>query len=90
MFPNKNHVVLIFETLILEKRIRIAVNPVLRSCVASACFDVSPAGLKRFAKNKSTSRIDLAVAAAMAIGAATLYEKVETQSYTANNGVVFL
>ncbi len=79
-----------FETLILEKRIRIAVNPVLRSCVASACFDVSPAGLKRFAKNKSTSRIDLAVAAAMAIGAATLYEKVETQSYTANNGVVFL
>lgn len=60
-----------FERLILEKRIRIQVNPALRSSVAGACFWTSPAGLRRFEKQKATQRIDLAVAAAMAIGAAT-------------------
>jgi phage terminase large subunit-like protein len=60
-----------FETLLIEKRIRIAINPALRSAVASAVFWTSPAGLRRFEKNRSTSRIDGAVASAMAIGAAT-------------------
>lgn len=59
------------EELILERRIRIAVNPALRSAVASAAFDTSPAGLRRFTKQKATGRIDLAVALAQAIGAAT-------------------
>jgi len=63
------------ETLILEKRIRIEVNPVLRSAVASACFYESPAGLRRFEKQRATSRIDCAVALAMAVGGAT--EKAE-------------
>lgn len=59
------------EGLLLEGRLRIEVNPALRSAVASACFYTTPAGLRRFEKNRSTARIDLAVAAAMAVGAAT-------------------
>ncbi|AKG94514.1 terminase large subunit-like protein [Paracoccus phage Shpa] len=59
------------ETLILEKRIRVHVNPALRSAVMSATFDRSPADLRRFVKHKATARIDMAVALAMAAGAAT-------------------
>jgi phage terminase large subunit-like protein len=59
------------ETLILERRIRFAVNPALRSAVASACFWTSPAGLRRFEKQRATGRIDMIVALAIAIGAAT-------------------
>jgi len=60
-----------FEDLLLERRIRIAINPALRSAVASTTFWESPAGLRRFEKQRATARIDMAVAAAMAIGAAT-------------------
>jgi len=66
-----------FETLILEGRLRVNVNPVLRTAVAGAVFWISPAGLKRFMKDKATNRIDPAVAAAMAIGLATLNEPDE-------------
>ena len=59
-----------FEQLLLEGRLRISVNPALRSAVASSTFWTSPAGLRRFEKQRSTARIDLAVAAAMAVGAA--------------------
>lgn len=59
------------ETLIMEGRIRIHVNPALRSAVFSTTFDRSPADLRRFTKHKSTARIDMAVALAMAVGAAT-------------------
>jgi phage terminase large subunit-like protein len=58
------------ETLILEKRIRVHVNPALRSAVMSATFDRSPADLRRFTKHKATARIDMAVALAMGVGAA--------------------
>ena len=59
------------ETLIMEGRIRVHVNPALRSAVSSATFDRSPADLRRFTKHKATGRIDMAVALAMSIGAAT-------------------
>jgi len=59
------------ETLIMDGRIRVHVNPALRSAVSSATFDRSPADLRRFTKSKSTGRIDMAVALAMAAGAAT-------------------
>lgn len=61
-----------FEQLLLEKRMRVAVNPALRSAVASSTFWTSPAGLRRFEKQRATGRIDLAVAGAMATGAATV------------------
>ena len=70
-----------FERLILERRIRIEDNPALRSAVASACFWTSPAGLRRFEKQRATSRIDLAVAAAMAIGAAADKTPVQSPTY---------
>ena len=60
-----------FENLLLERRLRVQANPALRSAVASATFWQSPAGLRRFEKQRATARIDMAVAAAMAIGAAT-------------------
>lgn len=68
------------ETLIMEGRIRIHVNPALRSAVFSTTFDRSPADLRRFTKHKSTARIDMAVALAMAVGAATARTGVATTS----------
>ncbi len=59
------------EALLLEGRLRIEVNPALRSAVASVSMYESAAGLRRFEKNKSTARIDIAVAITMAIGSAT-------------------
>jgi phage terminase large subunit-like protein len=70
-----------FEDLLLEGRLRIAVNPALRSAVASSTFWVSPAGLRRFEKQRATARIDLAVASAMAIGAALAGEAADDASY---------
>ena len=59
-----------FENLLLENRLRIEVNPALRSAVSSSTFWESPAGLRRFVKQRDNARIDLAVAAAIAVGAA--------------------
>ncbi len=70
-----------FEQLLLEKRIRIAVNPALRSAVASSTFYTSPAGLRRFEKQRATARIDMAVAAAMAAGAANDQVQVEASPW---------
>jgi phage terminase large subunit-like protein len=64
------------ETLILESRLRVHVNPALRSAVMSVALDTSPAELHRFMKHKATARIDMAVALVMAIGAATAREQV--------------
>jgi phage terminase large subunit-like protein len=69
------------EDLILEKRIRFHINPALRSAVASARFFVSPAALRRFEKQKPGGRIDLAVALAMAAGAATSQGQVKPREY---------
>jgi phage terminase large subunit-like protein len=70
------------ETLILERRIRVHVNPALQTAVMSATFDTSPADLRRFTKQKATARIDMVVALAMAVGAATARgEGAEESSY---------
>lgn len=69
------------ETLIMEGRIRVHVNPALRSAVSSATFDRSPADLRRFTKHKATARIDLAVALAMGVGAAVARAADVNDSY---------
>ena len=79
-----------FEDLLLEKRLRIAVNPALRSAVMGATFWESPAGLKRFEKNRASTRIDIAVASAMAIGAATVGMGAEEQSYLETGDLLIL
>ena len=71
------------ETLIMEGRIRVHVNPALRSAVSSATFDTSPADLRRFTKHKATGRIDMAVALAMGVGAATSRGTDEEESFWA-------
>lgn len=69
------------ETLILERRIRVHINPALRAAVSSTAFETSPAGLRRFTKNKSTARIDMAVALAMGVGAATARAATPVESF---------
>lgn len=60
----------LFERLILEGRLRVAHNPALNSAVSGATFETSPAGLRRFTKQKAKRRIDLMIAVTMAIGGA--------------------
>lgn len=69
------------EQLIYEKRLRVHVNPALRSAVAGATFWKSPAELCRFEKAKATSRIDLLVALTMGVGAAMMPFKDEESVY---------
>lgn len=57
------------EDLILQRRIRVHVNPALRSAVAGATFLTSPANLKRFDKASATQRIDMLIALTQAVGA---------------------
>ena len=78
------------ETLIMEGRIRVHVNPALRSAVMSATFDRSPADLRRFTKHKATARIDMAVALAMATGAATARAGNNVESYLETDGLMVL
>jgi phage terminase large subunit-like protein len=62
------------EELILEGRIRIKANPVLISAMMSAVTDNDRWGNHWLAKERSTNKIDAAVALAMAVGAALAYE----------------
>ena len=79
------------ETLIMENRIRVHVNPALRSAVSSATFDTSPADLRRFTKHKATARIDMAVALAMAVGAATARDLTQSEpSYLETSDLLVL
>jgi len=78
------------ETLIMEGRIRVHINPALRSAVMSATFDRSPADLRRFTKHKATGRIDMAVALAMAVGAATARGGDGDPSYLEGNDLMVL
>lgn len=79
-----------FENLLLEGRIRIQVNPALKSAVASSTFWESPAGLRRFEKNRAHNRIDLAVSSAMAIGAAMCENLDGSTSVYETRGVLSL
>lgn len=75
-----------FEDAIYEKRLRVAVNPALRAAIMSATFYTTSSGLRRFDKPKATARIDLGVAAAMAIGAA-VKGPADTMSDVAKLGI---
>lgn len=78
-----------FEQLLLERRLRVAVSPVLRSAVAGSTFWASPAGLRRFEKQRASTRIDAAVASAMAIGAA-MAGNPDTQSVYETRGLLVI
>jgi phage terminase large subunit-like protein len=55
--------------MVLQGRLRVHVNPALRSAVAGAKFLTSPAGLRRFDKGGATQRIDMLIALVQAVGA---------------------
>ena len=70
------------EELILEGRIRLQFNPVLGYAASSAVFVESPAGLRRFAKEKAgKSKIDALVSLAMGVGSATGGEAQKEPEY---------
>jgi phage terminase large subunit-like protein len=69
------------EELIASKRLRVHVNPALRSAVASATFFNSPAGLRRFEKSKARNKIDMLVALTQAVGAAMIPYKDNLSVY---------
>lgn len=56
------------EARLLERKLRHGGHPVLQLCAANAAITMDPAGNRKFAKNKSSGRIDGMVALAMAIG----------------------
>ena len=62
------------EELILDRRIRIARNPVFVSAAMSAAIERDPFDNRWFSKRKATQRIDPLVALAMAAGAAQAAE----------------
>jgi phage terminase large subunit-like protein len=58
------------ERAVLDHRLRHGDNPILNWCMSNIKIATDPAGGRKFAKDKATGRIDLAVALAMAVGTA--------------------
>jgi phage terminase large subunit-like protein len=67
-----------YERLLLSGELKHDGNPVMTHHVASAVLETDPAGNRKFHKEKSRSRIDGAVAAAMAAGCAKLHTQPTT------------
>lgn len=79
------------EEVISEGRITIKGNPVLITCMISAVTDRDRWGNYWLAKERSTRKIDAAIALAMAVGAAHAYEgAMASQSYLESGGMVFI
>ncbi len=73
-----------FEAALLEQRIEIDPNPVMRMCAGGVVYEQNRTGHRMFAKDKATTRIDGMVSAAMSIGVAT------TSKPTPQPGLVLL
>lgn len=79
------------ETLIFEGRIRFQRNPVLVSAIMGAALERDPLFDNYwFSKRKATTRIDAAVALAMAVGAATANIETASDSVYETRGFVEL
>ena len=59
-----------FEAAVLSKRLRHPNHPPLNMCVAAATVLTDPAGNRKLAKNHTYGRIDVLIAAVMAVGGA--------------------
>ena len=57
------------ETKLLQQKLRHGMHPVLTMCAGNVVVDMDAAGGRKFAKNKSTGRIDGMVSLAMAVSA---------------------
>lgn len=78
------------EELLLEKRIRLLRNPVLVSAMMSAVTDEDRWGNYWLTKDRSTQKIDCAIALAMAVGAALSYDGTPPTSVYATRGALVL
>jgi phage terminase large subunit-like protein len=65
------------EELILDKRIRIRRSPPFVSAAMSAATEEDPYGNRWLSKRNATQRIDLLIALAMAVGAATMLSQMD-------------
>lgn len=69
------------EAALLEKRITVEANQVMRMCATGVVYDQNRTGHRMFAKDKATSRIDGMVSLAMSIGVATTQKAPELSVY---------
>lgn len=65
-------------------------HPVLTMCASNTVVEMDPAGSRKFAKHKSTGRIDGMVAMAMACNGAELPEEEDTESVYEDKEMVIL
>jgi len=63
------------EAALLEGRIQVDMNPVMRMCAQSVVYTHNRTGHRMFDKEKATRRIDGMVSLAMSIGVATMEAK---------------
>jgi phage terminase large subunit-like protein len=59
------------EAALLERRITVQPNPVMRMCAGGVVYEQNRTGHRMFAKDKATTRIDGMVSLAMSVGIAT-------------------
>ena len=78
-----------FEEAIVNKRVRIRINPVLRWNSASAVLSSDPSGNRKWDKRKATGRIDGMIAATEAIGAAGAAPRDRSGGSVWNNPELF-
>ncbi len=76
------------ENMIIDGRIRLRSSPVLMTAMMGSTFDSDPQGNRWFVKAKASVRIDVAVALAMAIGAATDGAPVKRESVYKTRGFI--
>lgn len=65
------------EAALLEMRIAVDINPVMRMCAGGVVYEQNRTGHRMFNKDKATTRIDGMVALAMSIGIATTFKPVK-------------
>jgi len=79
-----------WEDSVINGRLQVMFNPVLRWNVASAVVVEDPAGNKKFDKRKATGRIDGLAALVMAVGAATSLSAESSGSSTFDGSLLIL
>ena len=78
-----------FEAVVLSKRLRHPNHPVMGMCAAAATVMVDPAGNRKLTKNHTYGRIDVLVAAVMAVGGAARVP-VKRESVYKTRGLLIL
>lgn len=69
------------ESMLLQKKIKHGMHPVLTMCAGNARVETDAAGSRKFTKKKSTGRIDGMVSLAMAVSALATFEAESKKEY---------